>query len=88
MGKPVKAVDPMLIHQRVSRRGSSKLADLAAIHSSGNNAAHNALGDCLATWDVLAYLCRNQKNAIPRRAFSGHGAQGQQLLLPHLFSFS
>ncbi|MEU0297879.1 3'-5' exonuclease [Streptomyces sp. NPDC006175] len=87
VGKPVKAVDPMLIHQRVSRRGS-KLSDLAALHSSGNTAAHSALGDCLATWDVLAYLCRSQKNAILRRAFGGHGAQGQKLKLPHLLSLS
>ncbi|MDX2748284.1 3'-5' exonuclease [Streptomyces sp. NRRL_B-2557] len=88
VGKPIKAVDPMLIHQRVSRRGSSKLAHLAAIHSSGNTAAHSALGDCLATWDVLAHLCRNQKNAILRRAFGSRGAQGEELQLSHLLSFS
>jgi DNA polymerase-3 subunit epsilon len=86
VGERVKVVDPMVIHQRVSKWGSSKLADLAVFHSTGNTAAHSALGDCLATWDVLEYLCRAKKDAIVRHALRGHGHVDKELSLRHLFT--
>ncbi|MFE9967175.1 exonuclease domain-containing protein [Streptomyces sp. NPDC005525] len=72
LGHPVQAVDPMRIHQQTQRRGSSTLAALAALHSPGNQAAHSALSDCLATWDVLAALCRNNHKTIVRRFSPSH----------------
>ncbi|MGW7786097.1 exonuclease domain-containing protein [Streptomyces tricolor] len=60
LGHHVQAVDPMRISQQTRRRGSHALSDLAALYSPGNLAAHTALGDCLATWDVLAALCRGE----------------------------
>lgn len=89
VGRPFKVVDPMRIHQSVQRRGgSSKLADLALLYSPGNTALHSALGDCLATWDVLAALCRHQSRAIARRAFNGSACDVEELTLRHLFALS
>ncbi|MFF0812638.1 exonuclease domain-containing protein [Streptomyces albogriseolus] len=89
VGRPLKVVDPMRIHQSVQRRGgSSKLADLALLYSPGNTASHSALGDCLATWDVLAALCRNESRAIARRAFNRSARDAQELTLRHLLALS
>ncbi|MET7642959.1 hypothetical protein ABZS83_04790 [Streptomyces sp. NPDC005426] len=66
----------------------SKLADLALLYSPGNTALHSALGDCLATWDVLAALCRYQSRAIARRAFNGSACDVEELTLRHLFTLS
>ncbi|MEU3529151.1 exonuclease domain-containing protein [Streptomyces sp. NPDC038707] len=60
LGRHVQAVDPMRISQRTSNRDGHALSDLAALYSTGAIAAHMALGDCLATWDVLAALCQGE----------------------------
>ncbi|MFE7935605.1 exonuclease domain-containing protein [Streptomyces sp. NPDC057456] len=66
LAQPVQAIDPMRIRQQTRYRGSNTLAALAELHSPGNLAAHSALGDCLATWDVLAHLCLHEGKAIVR----------------------
>ncbi|MFI9265763.1 exonuclease domain-containing protein [Streptomyces werraensis] len=66
LGRPVQVVDPMRISQQTRRAGSHALADLALLYSPGNLAAHSALGDCLATWDVLAALCKSYDKTIVR----------------------
>lgn len=67
LGGPVQIVDPMRISQQTRhRQNSHTLADLAVLYSTGNLAAHSALSDCLATWDVLADSCRNHSKTITR----------------------
>jgi DNA polymerase-3 subunit epsilon len=80
----------MRVSQQTRRRGSNTLAALAALHSPGNLAAHSALGDCLATWDVLANLCRNDGKAIVRQlARSRENARPDEpLTVRHLVAYS
>ncbi|MFF3005678.1 hypothetical protein ACFVTF_23020 [Kitasatospora sp. NPDC057940] len=77
----------MRIHQCLpsSRHSRSTLEALAELHSPGRIGAHAALGDCLATWDVLDALCIQHAQAILGTATRNSGGeQDTTLELRHL----
>ncbi|MFE0631576.1 exonuclease domain-containing protein [Streptomyces sp. NPDC058864] len=90
LGQKLQVVDPMRISQQIRSRGSNALADLAVLYSSDDIAPHSALGDCLATWDVLAGLCRSEAKMIVRRLSQGNTQEqpAPPLALHHLVAYS
>ncbi|MFE7332298.1 exonuclease domain-containing protein [Streptomyces sp. NPDC057565] len=67
----LKAVDPIRLHQKLfgARKGHSTLPALAERYVPGGAlGSHTALGDCHATFHVLAALLRQEGEKIARRS--------------------